>query len=168
MRTVVVLTAACLPVLGCAFLKSASGQWGGGSAVHSGGTQEGRTEYGVVHLTRNSRVYLVMISEGGSGPSSSGSWARGTFKAPDGREVAWGCETSDGRSGRVTIGSESFDLAQGAVFLVNLRDGKTAVEQLTVDIEQFQPNGQIMDQLKVVAQSNERLAAFIKLCETPK
>ena len=80
--------------------------------------------------------------------------------------VEWECDTPDGRAGRVTIGTERFELQKGPVFLVNLRDGKTVVEQLAIDFDQLQ-GGVIEQRLKVVAQSKRRLAAFLKFCETP-
>ena len=87
--------------------------------------------------------------------------------ARSGRAVEWACDSPDGRSGPMTVGAERFELSKGAVFLVSLRDGKTAVEQVAVEGGQLQ-NGAIEDRLKAAAKSNEHLAAFIKLCETPK
>jgi hypothetical protein len=67
----------------------------------------------------------------------------------------------------VTVAAERFELGKGAIFLVNLRDGKTAVEQVAVESAMLQ-DGIIEDRLKAAAKSNERLAGFLKLCETPK
>jgi hypothetical protein len=165
MRAVVVI-AASLALAGCVNLRP--GSWGGGSAGHGSDTTTGRINYGVAHLTLNDRVYFVLVSEGASGSScSSGPPASGTLRATDGREVEWACDTRDGRTGHVTVGTERFELSEGRVFLVNLRNGRTVVEQITVEDALLQ-GGFIEDRLKVAAGSNERLAAFLKLCETPK
>ena len=166
MRTFLVV-AAGLMLVGCASLGYESGSWGGGTAGHCGDTATGRTDYGVTHLTLSSRAYFVLVSEGGSGSCSSGPPASGALRATDGREVAWTCDTRDGRTGRVTVGAERFELAKGSVFLVNLRNGTTVVEQVAVDDAQFQ-GGFSEEQFKIAAGSNERLGAFLKLCETPK
>lgn len=162
-----VIFAATLTLLGCGGLKYESGSWGGGSASHGSDTNSGIVDYGVTQLTHNDRVYLVLLSEGGSGSCHSGPPALGTFQAPDGRAVEWTCETRDGQSGRLTIGAEKFELGKGAVFLVNLQGGKTTVEQVAV--ERGQLNGGIIEErLEAAARTSERLAAFIKLCKTPK
>lgn len=165
MRTVI--CAATLLLLGCGSLKYESGSWGGGAASHGGDTSTGMVDYGVTHLSHNDRVYLVFISEGGSGSCHSGPPASGTFLASDGRAMEWTCETPDGRTGQVTIGAEKFDLGKGSVFLVNLRNGKTTVEQVAVEGGQFK-GGVVEDSLEAAAKTNERLAAFIKVCKTPK
>ncbi|HEX4609511.1 MAG TPA: hypothetical protein VH092_15035 [Urbifossiella sp.] len=168
MRVVVPgVAAACLLLWGCTSLKYESGGWGGGCASHSSDTTTGRIDYGVTHLTLNGRVYLVLVSAGGAGSCHAGPPASGTLRTPDGRALEWTCDTRDGRAGRVTIGAERFELDKGAVFLVNLRDGKNVVEQVAVEGAQLQ-GGNPEDRLKAAANSNERLAAFLKLCETPK
>lgn len=167
MRAVVVI-AASIVMVGCVNLRCEPGSWGGGSAGHGSDTPTGRINYGVAHLTLNDRVYFVLVSEGASGASCrSGPPASGTLRPADGREVEWACDTRDGRTGRVTVGGERFELVNGSVFLVNLRSGRTVVEQVAVEDAQLQ-GGFVEDRLKAAAGSNERLAAFLKLCETPK
>jgi hypothetical protein len=169
MREVVLcIVAASLTLAGCAGLKCKSGSWGGGCSSHFSDGKAGRTDWGVSYLTLDGRVYFVLVSAGGSGGRCGGGPpGSGTLQATDGRAVAWACDTPDGRTGRVTIGAERFELEKGPVFLVNVRDGKTVVEQVAVEARQLQ-GGVIEDRLKVVTQSNERLAAFLKVCETPK
>ena len=167
MRAVVVI-AASIVLAGCVNLRYAPGSWGGGSAGHGSDTTSGRIDYGVAHLTLNDRVYFVLVSEGAGGSSCrSGPPASGTLRTVDGREVEWACDTRDGRTGRVTVGAERFELAEGSVFLVNLRNGRAVVEQIAVEDAQLQ-GGFIEHRLEAVAGSNERLGAFLKLCETPK
>jgi hypothetical protein len=158
-----------LPLAGCAGLKYESGSWGGGGDHHFAETSSGRKiiDFEITHLTLNSQVYCVLVSEGGGGSIHGGPPASGSLRGPDGREVEWLCDTPDGRSGRVTIGGRQFKLENGAVFLINLRDETTPVEQVVVDTGVFECSSvSVDDGLKAAAQSNERLAAFLKECET--
>jgi hypothetical protein len=168
MRAVVVAAiVAGLPLAGCMWLKYESGSWGGGSGSWSSEGQNGKIHYSITYLTFNDRRYCVLVSEAGGGGCSGGPPASGSLNGPDGREVKWQCDTPNGRSGQVSIGSRRFELAKGAVFLISLRNEGTPVEQVAIDTDLLQGD-LIEDRLKVAAQSNERLAAFLKGCETPK
>jgi hypothetical protein len=154
-------------LIGCISLKYMPKNWGGRGSANSGLRKTGRTNYGIACLSVNDRVYFTLVSEGGNSLGNSGPPASGTLRAADGRTVEWTCNTADRQTGHVTIGTERFELEKGGVFLVNLRGGKTVVEQVAVEVGQLQGRG-IEDRLQAVSQSNERLAEFLKLCKTPK
>jgi len=151
---------------GCAAVKYEYGSWGGGSGGHTSDGKDGRYAYGVSHLTLDGRVYFVLVADGGGGGRCGGGPpGSGTLVAPDGRQIEWVCDTPDGRTGRVTIGAERFELERGAVFLVNLHDGRTVVEQAAVDMTGLQ-GGFVEERLRTAARTNDHLAAFLKACET--
>ncbi|HBI43585.1 MAG TPA: hypothetical protein DDY78_12150 [Planctomycetales bacterium] len=54
----------------------------------------------------------------------------GRHQGSDGRHIDCRCATKDGRAGTVTINDKTFDLAQGALFLVSTISGQTQVRQL--------------------------------------
>ncbi len=71
---------------------------------------------------------------GGSGLGTSGSGGGttidGHLRFPDGKTVAVSCRTTDGRTGPVTIGEHTFDLAAGNLFLVSGPSDQPRVKQL--------------------------------------
>jgi len=58
----------------------------------------------------------------------------GHHRGPDGRHIDCRCATTDGRTGAVTINDKTFDLDQGALFLVSTISGQTQVRQLKREI----------------------------------
>jgi len=56
-----------------------------------------------------------------------------TTEVETGRGVNWRCESLDGVTGTMIIGTQKFDLAKGNVFLVSTVGGAT-VTQLTRDL----------------------------------
>ena len=58
----------------------------------------------------------------------------GHHRGPDGRHIDCRCATQDGRTGAVTINDKTFDLDQGALFLVSTISGQTQVRQLKREI----------------------------------
>lgn len=166
MRSVMPVLVGAVVAAGCAAVKYEYGSWGGGSGGHTSDGKGGRYSYGVSYLTLDGRVYFVLVADGGGGGRCGGGPpGSGTLVAPDGRQVEWVCDTPNGRTGRVTIGAERFELERGAVFLVNLHDGRTVVEQAAVDMTGLQ-GGFVEERLRTAASTNDRLAAFLKACET--
>jgi hypothetical protein len=105
---------------------------------------------------------VVLAADGCSGGSSgSGPNARGLLRTVDGRNIAWSCTTKDGTGGTVTIDGQEFDLAEGGVFLVRAKGGKTKVEQLSADMSRLQ-GGSVQEKLKGLADTEPRIAAFFK------
>lgn len=66
----------------------------------------------------------------GGGASLAGMDFRGAMRSAAGVEVGWSCQTRDGQSGAVTIQGQSFDLADGQLFLVSTAGGAVRIRQL--------------------------------------
>lgn len=163
----VALAAGCMSLN---FEFPATGSWGGGSISHGGQTGKLRTDYALVHLTHDSRAYFVMLIDGASGGrvSSGASGASGEFPTRDGK-ADWNVSTRNARTGRVTVAGQSFQLEDGAAFLVNVREEGAHVTQVKIDLAAFnEGNWSPDDRVRRLAASNERVGAFLKQCETPK
>jgi hypothetical protein len=120
-----------LAFTGCAAFRSEG--WGGAGGSSSYSTDQGMVQRGLSVLTRHGMPYLVILTVGGEAAQvAGGPPGRGTVRLPDGRDIKWICDTPNGVTGKVTIDGQSFDLEQGQVFLVDLRDGKAVVEQITI------------------------------------
>jgi hypothetical protein len=160
-----------LALAGCVSLEfPAFGSWGGGSMSHGGQTGNLRTNYALVHLTHEARVYFVMLVDGASGGrvSSGASGANGEFPVRDGK-AQWDVSTRNARTGRVTIAGQSFKLEEGAAFLVNAHAETVSATQVKIDLAVFnEGNWSPDDRVRRLAVSDERIAAFLKRCETPK
>ena len=84
---------------------------------------------------------LAVWSDGQQGGFNA-SWDRtrnavhyeGAFTSRGGRNVAVHCYTSDGKTGPVTIGDQTFELGNGSLFLVASSGTKTVVKQLRRDL----------------------------------
>lgn len=148
--------------LGCASLCSEG--WGGGGGSSSHTTDYGTVHRGLAELTRNGQPYLVMLTAGGQVTHvSGGPPGSGTIHTPDGRDLKWTCDTREGVWGTVVIDGQPFRLETGQVFLVDLRGGKTVVEQLSVTPE-FLEAGADEERLK----TDGRIARFFERTEMPK
>lgn len=55
--------------------------------------------------------------------------------------VAVTCQTADGKTGTVTIGTQSFDLEKGALFLVSRNGSDVALKQMKLSKLNLQPEG---------------------------
>jgi hypothetical protein len=148
---------------------AAPGNWGGGSMGRGGATRTGSTNYSIVHLTRDDRIYFVMLVEGTSGGRvSGGSTASGELRAGE-RATPWDVKTRTGRTGRATIAGQPFQLEDGALFLVNARAAEITVRQVKIDLDAFNVGKwSVDDRLIRLSESNDELGAFLKVCETPK
>ena len=56
--------------------------------------------------------------------------AQGNCRSASGASVVWRWETSDGKSGAVTVNGVSYDLANGPLFLVSAKGNDVQVRQL--------------------------------------
>jgi hypothetical protein len=64
----------------------------------------------------------------------------------------------------VVIDGQEFDLDQGSLFLVSVKDRPTRVDQVVIDTEQLQ--GELIpDQLPDRAKADPRVAAFLQSCK---
>jgi hypothetical protein len=90
------------------------------------------------------RPALVVRSDGQVG-SFNVSWDRtrkavhheGAFRSSGGRNVAVHCYRSDGKTGLVAIGDETFELGNGSLFLVASSGTKSVVKQLRRDLSKL-------------------------------
>ena len=87
---------------------------------------------------------------GGAMTSADGAHYRGRARSPDGRHLEWDCKSADGKTGPVTINGATYELANGAVFLVTTRGGNN-------DVRQIQRN------LSGISVSRESLDGLVKL-----
>jgi hypothetical protein len=106
-----------------------SGGWGTGTAV----------------------VIWTDIEQGGSsglsGSPGRREYSGGMGAMPDGRKVQWKCMTTDGKTGPVTINGVEHQLANGPLFLVTTRNGKTEVKQLQRDFSKMVADVESMNRL---------------------
>ncbi len=100
--------------------------------------------------------------ESGEG-SGSGSTAdpiyryQGYAASPGGPRFEWEVQTADGRTARFQINHTSYDLADGALFLITTEDGQTEVRQLQRDLSGVQPNH---ESIVAFARSDPDVAKF--------
>ncbi len=153
--------------VGCTGLMTDSG-WGAGGGSGSYTTDHGTVSRGLAVLTRENRPYLVLLSAGGCATGvRGGRSASGTIQAPNNRTVEWSCNTRDGVNGKLVIDGKEFRLEDGGVVLVDLRRGGTVVEQAAIDMKLFE-GAMVEEELEAIAASDERVARFLKACDSPK
>jgi hypothetical protein len=111
---------------------------------------------GVIVEVGNGSVYLLRWKGGpavmicsdvkggtasqGEGWSSTRYKAQASRSAPDGRRCDWELETTDGRSVQCRVNGKDYDLADGTLFLIKTKGGKTVVEQLDQDLSAVEPD----------------------------
>jgi len=122
----------------------------------------------VISLEVDGQVYVVLVSDGvgGSGSATSGDNKgnnKGTLTAKGG-EAAWSCPRPDGTKGKIVIDDQDFDLEKGGLFLVHFKDKKAVVEQVSVDMAQFQ-GGAVNKKVRNVA--DKRVQEFITAGRRP-
>jgi hypothetical protein len=137
--------------------------WGGGG-FDVGDT---RGEY----CTQGERVVFVIWADacnGGSGSHGPGEQS-GNLHAKDGREIAWECNTTDGRTGKAKIDGVEYDLAKGCVFLVSTQNKQTTVQQCAKDVAGIASGPQafrgVDDALSKLAKDDDQIAKFVKAGE---
>jgi hypothetical protein len=164
---IVLLVAAQLT--GCG--SNSPGGWGVRSVDWSQSTADKPTVPGIDHAQVRTGLYantpvLVVWSDGQQGGFNA-SWDRtrkavqyqGTFTSRGGRNVSVHCYTSDGKTGPVAIGDETFELGNGSLFLVASSGPKTVVKQLKRDLSKL---GSDSEGLRAIAITDVEIKAFFE------
>ena len=118
-----------------------------------------------IGLYANSPVLVVWSDGGGGGFDASWDWTRkavhyeGTFTSRGGRDLAVHCYTSDGKTGSVTIGDETFELGNGSLFLLSSSGTKTVVKQLRRDLSKL---GSDSEGFQTNAMADAEIKAFFE------
>lgn len=109
-------------------------------------------------------VWFDADEGGGCGSSTSDSTATYTGGASrlGGERVEWTCVTRNGSTGTVVIRGESYDLADGALFLVSVRDDPPSVRQLDRDLTLIDP---VAGDLERLAAQVDDIAGFVGVTE---
>jgi len=83
---------------------------------------------------------------------------RGSARSADGRGFEWELQTTDGKTGQMRIGNDSYDLSAGAVFIVTTRGDTMDVRQLNRDLSAVP-----LDQVGILAfaEKDPDLTAFL-------
>lgn len=117
-------------------LAAEPGGWGGEFISCSGVTEKGPFSYCITRLVHSSGSCVVLVSEGPGGrtriSSQDGPVMKGQLFAANAREVEYTCDRRIGKAGEFRCAGKSFPLAQGALFLIDLRGGKTVIKQVPV------------------------------------
>lgn len=156
-----VLTMAC-GLSGC--VPSSAGSWG----VTNGSTsqrEDGVTHsYSALSFSRNGQIYLLLATARGTGNSYRGGEGKyqGELHGKDGVKIGWSCTTKDGRSGKVVIDNQEFDLTAGALFLVSTSDKSAQVQQLVIDSAQLQACSDVKKLLGVM-KANPEMATYLEI-----
>lgn len=143
-------------------LAGCSGPWEAGGAAVSDPTHG---TYTVDYLTRDGKTVVVLVGGGCHNSRLTGRAPHKVFmqlNAADGRKIAW-----SGTTGALTIDSQSFDLAKGALFLVSPKGAETQVEQVAVDVSEWRGEGAV-NKLRDLAKSEARVEAFLRSCREGK
>ena len=136
-----------------------------------GGSVDGVVLYSY-HYWEEGLAILIWhdFSYGESGCRGSGSTEDPVYRlvcdveARDGRRFNWEGNTRDGVTAQMWINGESYDLAQGAMFLVSSQDDKTTVVQLQRDLSQLHPDN---ESILSLADSDSDVANFVTSVEAP-
>jgi hypothetical protein len=82
----------------------------------------------------------------------------GHAESPDGRQVDWRAETSDGKTAEFAIDDVAYDLSDGTLFIVTTARGATEVTQLERDLSGVQAT---YESGVAFAESDPALVAFL-------
>jgi len=91
-------------------------------------------------------ISIIDDAQGGHNNSGSGStedpiWrGQGSIGNPDGQDINWRVETTDGKTAKFFINEQTYDLTQGTLFLIQAKDGSPQITQ-----HQSQSNGSCSD-----------------------
>jgi hypothetical protein len=110
---------------------------------------------------------ILVVWYGGGGGGFEAGWDgtrkavhyKGDFASREGQKLAVECFTSDGKTGAVTIGGETFELGNGSLFLVAPGGTKTLVKQLRRDPSKL---GSDSEGFKAYAKSEAEIKAFFE------
>jgi len=144
---------------------AAGTNWGAGAGSITVTEDGTKISYTLERLTRNDQVYLVVVANGSAAGSHSGGEGdfRGYLLTRDGAHIDWACSTPDGKSGKVKVNGQEFNLAGGALFLVSTTEKPLRVEQLAVAAGELQAcaDGKKFPGL---AKAEPRIASFVESC----
>src|SRR5262249_36174773 len=108
---------------------------------HGGSFSGGGVSFTYMWWDTGLRVLLVDDIEDGSRNSSGSSSTaspvyteQGSASAPDGRTYSWKLETADGRTAKLTIQGQDYDLSKGALLVVRTKGGSVQVLQINRDL----------------------------------
>jgi hypothetical protein len=130
---------------------------------------------GVIAFDQGSVYYLgtafVVWAEGSTGggggqsTTEKGTVCQGRLQTRGGHDFRFRCETKDGKSGRVTIGDATYDLADGNLFLVRMEGEQLSVKQLArgLDDVKLEP-----ESLQAFARNDPDIAGFFAKPAKPK
>ncbi len=106
---------------------------------------------------------------GGGGASSSsnsqGVKCQGTLLGRDGRRIEFSCETKDGKTGRAAINGETFELADGNLFVVATEREQPRVKQLKRDLGTLKFE---RDALEAFGRNDAEILGFFTEAAKPK
>ncbi|QJW98675.1 hypothetical protein [Frigoriglobus tundricola] len=176
---------AVLACAGCFARPTELASWGSETRSTSFYTENGLFHLRCAEQRRNDREYLVILVAGGEFMRASGVpqgmghlHGSGRIRCADGRDIDWASDTRDGARGKVVIGEQTLRLEDGGLVLVDVRGGKVVIDQLAVELSQFDSDaapepqafnaGITYEQLKAIGETEPRMAAFIKACEARK
>jgi hypothetical protein len=139
-KSVVACAWACALVSGCGRTPAPAGlDLGGPSGTMTwslpGGKHNALPGIDQGSVYRMGTVFVVWSdAPGGGGGSSSGSSqgvkCKGSLVGKDGRRIEFNCETTDGKTGQVTVDGRPYNLADGNLFLVSTAEDQTRTKQL--------------------------------------
>jgi len=156
--------AASLGSCGCSSPPGKSWGAGGGSVTQA--ENGSRITYALGRLTRDDRVYFVVVANGCTGVGWTGGDGnyRGQLYAKDGSKIDWSCMTQDGHGGKGVVDGHEFDLAKGALFLVAAKESPARVEQVAVDAGQLQVCADAR-KFPELGKTDPRVATFLQSCK---
>jgi hypothetical protein len=117
------------------------------------GIDKAQANLGIWKSESDRLAFLILTDFVGASPSRSSGKGKGPEKyegqqkAPDGQQVEWQCETTDGKTGKMTINGSTYELAKGALFLVSTQGGKVEVRQLQRDLLKVKPDQESVEKL---------------------
>ncbi len=133
-----------------------------GANVIYGSVQDGH--YSFLWWQEGLRLMIWDDVDGNHGYSGSGSTddpvyrGAGAVEAADGSGYTYELETTDGETVSFTLAGDSYDLANGALFLVTGQEGNIRVVQIERDFSALETTNAAVEAL---AASDEDIAAFV-------
>lgn len=105
------------------------------------------------------------MSEGSGSTTDPVYRIHGYAESQDGLRFDWELETSDGKTAQFRIDNTSYDLADGALFIITTKNGETEVKQLRRDLSGVQAKH---ESCVAFAKSDPEVARFIGDTPNPK
>jgi hypothetical protein len=141
------------------------GSVGNSISSGSGSTRVGNTtaEY---YMANGGMMLVVWLKHppsgthgGGSGVSSGPTKmvVTGSQRYGEAPSIEWRCETTDGKTGTVTLGGGNYELAKGGIFLVDMSGDKPTVTQLTRETASIKSKAE----LEALAKTDLEIKKFV-------